>query len=71
MACTAAACQTRPTRTGAPEDPLPPAVRNRQAAVLYLRAARLADRERDREYLRRHAAELILPRPRARGRRAS
>src|SRR5687767_12449027 len=46
MACTAAACQTRPTRTGASEDPLPPAVRNRQAAVLYLRAARLADRER-------------------------
>jgi hypothetical protein len=62
MNCVARSCQFDEQEKGL-ESLRPPSVR-RKAAIQYLRAAsRSADR-RERESLRRRAADLILPRPR-------
>jgi hypothetical protein len=66
MNCTTITCQSF-LGTWLPREPqqkeLPASVRNRQAAVEYLRVANRSADERERALLRRQAAELILPRP--------
>jgi hypothetical protein len=66
MSCLPSACTSRqraPLPTMELKVDLPPAVRDRAAAVVFLRAASLTEERHQREFLRRRAAELILPRP--------
>jgi hypothetical protein len=66
MNCGARSCQTDdrvPQPAYEPESLLSPSVR-REAAIQYLRAANRSADGRERESLRRRAADLILPRPR-------
>ena len=66
MNCVASSCRSDaqvPMTKKKPDSVPPPSVR-REAAIQYLRAASRSADGREREALRRRAADLILPRPR-------